>query len=47
MELKAIKYQRGSLELLELKLPNDFVQDKVSTYEGAFDYQVEAWHMKI
>jgi len=36
--LKAIKYQRGSLEVLDqLKLPHEFVYDRVSTCEEAFD----------
>lgn len=37
--LKAIKYQRGSLEVLDqLKLPHEFVYDRISTCEEAFDY---------
>jgi methylthioribose-1-phosphate isomerase len=36
--LKAIKYTRGSLEILDqLRLPHEFIYDKVSTCEEAFD----------
>lgn len=36
--LEAIKYERGGLEVLDqLRLPHEFVYDKVSTCEEAFD----------
>ena len=36
--LQAIKYSRGKLEVLDqLKLPHEFVYDKVDTCEEAFD----------
>ena len=36
--LRAIKYTRGSLEVLDqTKLPHEFVYDKISTCEEAFD----------
>lgn len=36
--LEAIKYERGKLEVLDqLRLPHEFVYDKVSTCEEAFD----------
>lgn len=36
--LQAIKYARGSLDVLDqLRLPHEFVYDKVSTCEEAFD----------
>jgi methylthioribose-1-phosphate isomerase len=36
--LEAIKYMRGELQVLDqLKLPHEFVYDKVSTCEEAFD----------
>jgi hypothetical protein len=37
-ELKAIKYQRGKLDVLDqLRLPHEFLYDNVSTCEEAFD----------
>jgi len=36
--LQAIRYQRGKLEVLDqLRLPHEFVYDKVTTCEEAFD----------
>jgi hypothetical protein len=36
--LEAIKYERGKLEVLDqLRLPHEFVYDKVSVCEEAFD----------
>lgn len=36
--LRAIKYERGKLEVLDqLKLPHEFVYDNVTTCEEAFD----------
>lgn len=36
--LQAIKYSRGKLEVLDqLKLPHEFIYDKVDTCEEAFD----------
>jgi len=36
--LEAIRYERGNLEVLDqLRLPHEFVYDRVSTCEEAFD----------